>query len=264
MTISHRWESHDSAARLHRGTLANQVAQRIVDQIETRGLRPGDELPPEGDLAKWFGVNRLAVREAIRILAAREILVSSQGKRARVTTPSAQVFGQLLNFLYNQRALDFADLLETRQILEVEFARRAALQVRCGQASVEQAAGILDRMAENVGNRDTFVALDVAFHTELARIAARPTLQLILESLETVLSRARLRTYEGRSRRGEDLGLPVAAHRAILAAVAAGDADAAAAQMASHLAATAADLRALDEEPVPGRREATAEPGPEK
>lgn len=258
MTISQRWEPDDGAADLRRDTLADQVAQRIVDQIETLRLRPGDELPPEAELARRFQVNRLAVREAIRTLAAREILVSSQGRPARVTTPSGRVFGQLLDFLHHQRALDFADLLDTRRVLETELARRAALQVRDGEASVDDAAAILDRMSANLGNRDTFVALDVAFHGELARAAASPTLQLILESLETVLFRARLRTYDGRYQRGLGQSATVTAHRAILDAVAAGDADAAAAQMASHLAVTAADLQSQQDDPAPGGGSAAA------
>ena len=276
MTVLQRWEPDDGPAGLRRDTLADQVAQRIVEQIETLGLRPGDELPPEAELARRFGVNRLAVREAIRTLAAREILVSSQGRPARVTTPSGRVFGQLLDFLHHQRALDFADLLDTRRVLETELARRAATQVRRGEASVADAAGILDRMSAHLGNRDTFVALDVAFHSELARAAASPTLQLILESLETVLFRARQRTYDGRHQRGLGQSPTVTAHRAILDAVAAGDADAAATQMAAHLAATAADLQSQHDDPAPGRdstaapdpdrshRAATAEPDPER
>ena len=265
MTISSSWEpDDDGGASLRRQTLADQIAQRIVDQIETLGLRPGDELPPEGELARRFGVNRLAVREAIRILTAREILKSSQGRPARVTTPSARVFGQLLDFLHQQRALDFADLLDTRRVLEVELARRAAVHVRAGQASVEHAAGILDRMAGNLDNRDTFVALDVAFHSEIARAAASPTLHLILESLETVLFRARLITYEGRHQRGHDQTGTVEAHRAILGAIAAGDAEAAAERMASHLANTAADLQSQQDDLTPGRREAAAPPSSER
>ena len=264
MTISQPWEPDDGSPGLRRDTLADQVAQRIVDQIETLGLRPGDELPPEAELARRFGVNRLAVREAIRTLTAREILVSSQGRPARVTTPSARVFGQLLDFLHHQRALDFADLLDTRRVLETELARRAAVQVRSGQASVGEAAGLLDRMDANLGSRDTFVALDVAFHGELARAAASPTLQLILESLETVLFRARLRTYEGRRQRGLGQSATVNAHRAILDAVAAGDADAAAAGMAAHLAATAADLQSRQNDPAPGLPDPTAPPDTER
>lgn len=254
MTSSSRWDpDDDGGASLRRQPLADQVAQRIADQINKLGLRAGDELPSEGELARRFGVNRLAVREAIRILAAREIISSSQGRPARVTTPSARVFGQLLDFLHQQRTLDFADLLDTRQVLEVELARRAAVNVRAGQASVEQAGDILDSMAANLDNRDAFVSLDVAFHNEIARAAASPTLHLILESLETVLFRARQHTYEGRRQRGHDQSGTVEAHRAILDAIAAGDANAAAGRMASHLASTAADLQAQQHDPEPGR-----------
>lgn len=250
----------ESGAILRRQNLADQVAQRIVEHIETAGLRPGDELPPESELGRRFAVNRLAVREAIRILAAREILESSQGRPARVTTPSARVFGQLLDFLHQQRQLDVADLLDTRQVLEVELARRAAARVRSGQASVERAASILGDMTASLDYRDTFVALDVAFHSEVARAARSPVLHLILESLETVLFRARQLSYEGRRQRGKDQSGTVAAHQAILDAVAAGDPDAAAERMASHLTSTAADLQPGQDDTVTASRRSPAPP----
>jgi GntR family transcriptional repressor for pyruvate dehydrogenase complex len=73
-----------------RTTLADQVAEGLIAQIGRMGLNVGDEIPPESEIAQEFGVNRLVVREAIRTLAAREILVSSQGRPARVSTPSAR------------------------------------------------------------------------------------------------------------------------------------------------------------------------------
>lgn len=246
----------DAGGIARRPNLADQVAQRIVDQIEELGLQPGDELPPEGELARRFGVNRLAVREAIRILTAREILVSSQGRPARVTTPSARVFGQLLDFLHRQRALEFTDLLDARQVLEVELTRRAAENVRLHRASVGPAADLLGAMAASMGDRDRFVALDVAFHSQIAQAAASPTLSLILESLETVLLRVRQLTYEGRQRRGDDQSATVQAHRAVLQAVEAGEPAAAAEAMAAHLASTAEDLKARQDAGEPYGRPA--------
>lgn len=86
-----------------RTTLAEQVATGLIGEIERTGLQVGDEIPPEAKIARQFGVNRLAVREAIRTLSAREILVSSQGRRARVNTPSAGVLAQMLDFRVRQQ-----------------------------------------------------------------------------------------------------------------------------------------------------------------
>ncbi|WP_344386457.1 FadR/GntR family transcriptional regulator, partial [Streptomyces aureus] len=110
---------------VRRTTLFDQVAGEIVDLIEESGLEPGDDVPSEGELAARFGVNRLAVREAIRVLSAREILVSSQGRPARVNVPSARVFGQILQFRLRQQSLEVADVLDARGAIEGALASRA-------------------------------------------------------------------------------------------------------------------------------------------
>ncbi len=49
-----------------------RIFEKIVDEIknaiETDRLKPGDKLPSETELAKIFGVSRVAVREALRVL----------------------------------------------------------------------------------------------------------------------------------------------------------------------------------------------------
>ncbi|MGH3321148.1 MAG: FadR/GntR family transcriptional regulator [Streptosporangiaceae bacterium] len=228
---------------LKRLTLADQVAQEIVQEIQALELRPDDEIPSEGVLARRFGVNRLVVREAIRTLAAREILVSSQGRPARVRVPSARVFGQMLEFRLWQQSLSFEDLLDTRRVIEGELARRAALRVGANEASTGAARSLLARMADAVGDRDRFVDLDVAFHAAVARMAGGDMLRLVLSSLERILVLARRASYEGRVRRGQDHSGTLRAHATILDGIERGDPDAAAEAMAGHLAETEKDLR---------------------
>lgn len=103
-----------------RTTLSHHVAQEIIGEIKLRGLRAGDEIPAEGELAERHGVNRLAVREAIRTLVARGVLVSSQGKRARVAVPAPAVLEQIIDFRLSQSSMDLVDLLVTRRVIEAE------------------------------------------------------------------------------------------------------------------------------------------------
>ncbi|MEV6104586.1 FCD domain-containing protein [Streptomyces sp. NPDC051940] len=227
---------------VRRATLADQVADEIIALIEETGLRPGDDIPPEGELAARFEVNRLAVREAIRTLSAREILVSSQGRPARVNVPTARVFGQILRFRLRQESLSYEDLLDARLAIEGALARRAAERTGRGEGSVEAADGLLAQMAQAVDDRERFVDLDVAFHAEIAAQAGNGMLGLVLDSLAEVLREQRLASYSGHSRRGDSHATTIEAHRAILDAIRAGDAGAAAAAMDTHLAETGKDL----------------------
>ncbi len=67
-----------------RETLAEQVAQRLLDQIERQPLHPGAALPSEAKLAAEFGVSRPIVCEALKSLAARRIVAIAGGKGTTV------------------------------------------------------------------------------------------------------------------------------------------------------------------------------------
>lgn len=235
-------------APARRATAAEQVAARIVTLIEELHLRPGDVVPAEAELSRRFEVNRLAVREAIRILAAREILVSSQGRPARVTVPSGQVFGQMLEFRLRQDSLRFEDLVDARRAIEGALARRAAQRVAAGHVTVHTAELRLAEMADAVADPDRFIALDVAFHQDLAELGGNGMLQLVLDSLGGVLLESRRSSYTGRSRRGDGHSATIAAHRAVLDAIRRGDPAAAGAAMDEHLLDTERDLHAAKRE----------------
>ena len=49
-----------------RESVAEMVAHRILEMVQAGVLKPGDQLPPERDLAQSLSVSRPSVREAIR------------------------------------------------------------------------------------------------------------------------------------------------------------------------------------------------------
>lgn len=54
--------------RRDRRPLPVQLREEILEIIEQEGLRPGDRLPTEADLARRFGVGRTTAREALKLL----------------------------------------------------------------------------------------------------------------------------------------------------------------------------------------------------
>ena len=236
------------APEVRRGTLSEQVARQIAERIGELGLEAGDEIPSEGELARAFGVNRLVVREALRILAAREMVISHQGKQARVSVPSYQVFAQLVMFRTRQRSLGIEQLLDTREVLEEALVEAAARRVKEGLASTAEAARLANEMEREVHDRYSFIEIDVNFHRSLAVLADNDLLLLLLDSLHDVLLSARRASYDGRSKRGESHTRTVQAHKDILRAVERGAPHEARAAMRAHLADTRADLDAIRNE----------------
>lgn len=66
---------------------AQAAQERLQAYIRDEGLRPGDRLPAERELAERWGVSRGAVRSAIRTLSEEQVLVQRQGSGTFVATP---------------------------------------------------------------------------------------------------------------------------------------------------------------------------------
>lgn len=58
-----------------------QIARAIAAAIEGGRIVPGERLPPERELAGWFGVNRLTLRQALADLEQRRLIRRTVGRR---------------------------------------------------------------------------------------------------------------------------------------------------------------------------------------
>jgi GntR family transcriptional repressor for pyruvate dehydrogenase complex len=103
-----------------RGHLYEAVAVELKQYIADHGLQAGDRLPSEHDLCTQLSVGRSSLREALRVLqmsglieikVGRGIFVR-QDELAGVVTRSTQPF--------LGKGADFLDLLEVRELLEVQ------------------------------------------------------------------------------------------------------------------------------------------------
>lgn len=67
-----------------------QIAESLLDEIESGQLRPGDRLPPERDLSGTLGVNRLTLRRALQVLEGRGLLNRRQGAGTYIAEPKIE------------------------------------------------------------------------------------------------------------------------------------------------------------------------------
>ena len=66
-----------------------EIADALRDRIRTGDLKAGDRLPTQADLAEEFGVERGAVRQALRLLQEAGLLTNvSKGSPPRIAEPS--------------------------------------------------------------------------------------------------------------------------------------------------------------------------------
>jgi DNA-binding FadR family transcriptional regulator len=108
------------------------VADQLMERILDGSLAAGDRLPSEGDLSAAFGVSRSTTREALRVLASRDLIETLRGTTggsfvARVN--AAQVSDYLetsLGLMSGSSEISLDQMLEARDLLEVPAARLAA------------------------------------------------------------------------------------------------------------------------------------------
>ncbi|MET8509307.1 GntR family transcriptional regulator [Streptomyces sp. NPDC004787] len=150
------------------GWLRDQVCEGLRDRIITGRLKPGDRLV-ERDVAEDFGVSRVPVREAIRILIGEGFLQAVSQRRIVVRELSRQ---------------DVENLFDMREALEVLAVRRAA--ERRTDAELDALALLLAeaRAATDAGGPERLSRANTAFHAHIVRISRNELLTTTLESLE--------------------------------------------------------------------------------
>lgn len=77
-----------------------QIAEGLLDRIESGELAPGHRLPPERLLSRTLGVNRMTLRQALRRLELQGLLVRRQGDGTYVSeaTKIERQAGKLVPF----------------------------------------------------------------------------------------------------------------------------------------------------------------------
>jgi len=81
-----------------------QIAESLLEQVESGQLQPGDRLPPERQLSAMLAVNRMTVRRALRVLQGRGLLVRQQGRGTFIAQPKIErQAAQLTSFTVGMR-----------------------------------------------------------------------------------------------------------------------------------------------------------------
>lgn len=212
--------SEEGAKRGRTGDPTARLRQAI---IEGRFF-PNERLVEE-DLVRRFGGTRAAVRLALAVLEQQGLVVRERNRGARVR-------------LVTER--EAVEIIEIRAMLESLVARHAAL---C--ATPSDVAGLQARLVEMealsaANDLVGYSGANTTFHAEIARIAQHPSAERILTGLraQTVVFQFRPLFEPGRAAEVD------AEHRALVAAIASGDAAASEAAMRTHVDNVGQALRA--------------------
>lgn len=150
---------------------ADEVVQQIELLILDGVLRDGDRLPGERDLAQSLAVSRPILREALKELENRGLLISHHGGGTFVADIIGQVFSKPITDLISRHARATRDYLEYRLELEGLTAELAAQ--RATETDKALLSRIIDdmRRAHQEGEPEAELAADVEFHNAVGEAA---------------------------------------------------------------------------------------------
>ncbi len=208
------------------------VANQIVELIQYRGLRPGDQLPPERELREQLEVSRSVIRDAVKILSAAGLVQAKHGSGVYVTAEPQPFATAAIDISMPIDPEHITNLYRFRRTLEVEAAEIAAEQITLKELRLLEQSELIHRAGALELNAQRFREGDIAFHQGIADATKNP---FFSSAVATTLKLQNWAVDVALSRTPGSLIAAAAEHKAILEAIREGNAMAARAAMKTHL-----------------------------
>ena len=177
-------------------SLPKQIAKQIRQAILDGRLRADDRLPGEADLAERYSVSRPTIREALKRLAAQNLIRSRRGPAGGtfVNRPSQDDLRDSLTTAamlgVSLGEFDLMDIAQARRELELICCRLAAQD--CDKKQLAIMSEELLKQEQDDLSDEAFCASDVRFHRALVDAGNNRILQLVMvtviEALQPVMN----------------------------------------------------------------------------
>ncbi len=173
-----------SEKALPRVSISREIAEQLRDAIVTGRFEIGERLPTEDELAQRYGVSRPSVREALKLLAAQNLIRARRGPTGGnfVVQPSYEELAESLSgaatLLVGLGALGIDEIIEARRSLQ-----GSCLDLAVQNASDEHLRDIeqaLERQQDPGLSDEAFCQADVAFHRALVDATGNGMLRFVM------------------------------------------------------------------------------------
>lgn len=222
------------------GRVSELIVEQIRALIRDGRLRPGDRLPSERDLCQQFGVSRVTVRDALRLLEGAGLIDTRVGARggAFVKVPSGSKIGQGIADMVTMAALHADEVTEARFVLELGVVPLVC--ERATESDLDELRAICVKAEQSLAAGHHDVSYSAEFHLRFAQAAHNRALNLLVESFQGPLRHSLEQAQAVAPTMGRK---GVGEHEALIEAVARRDVTEARAIMSRHLGRTARRVR---------------------
>jgi len=200
-------------------------------------LTAGTRLPSERELSKRLRVSRPSLREALRTLELMGVVDTRHGSGTHVADSGTEILKKPLEFLLHLDRPSIADLHETRTLLEIHLAGRAA--ERRTDADLEALDAALRDMKKNLPRPSDVTDPDLRFHTAIAAASHNRLLERLMNCLREAISAMMEAAWPGQA----DMKASYDLHVRVATAIRKKDVDAARQAMTRHMDGMTRELR---------------------
>ncbi len=151
--------------------LTTKSIDALLGLIRSGTVKHGEKLPAQDELAKMLGISRTSLREALKELSYRGIIISRHGYGTFVAD---DMIGE-------------AEVAAARRLIEPDMAMMAA--ERCGDGDLAMLRELLNRMAPHIETKafEDFSDLDAEFHCAIAEICGNRALLRMFNALRDIM-----------------------------------------------------------------------------
>jgi GntR family transcriptional regulator, transcriptional repressor for pyruvate dehydrogenase complex len=220
-----------AAARRRPQKTAMIVAQRIVEDIHSRGNTAGDRLPPERVMLVEYDVGRGTLRESLRFLELQGVISLKPGPGGGpvVEQPDATSLSTSLTLLLQCANAPFRVVAEARVGLEPMMARLCA--ERMDEERIVELGESVATMGDQLNDQTVFLDENKRFHDLIAHGSGNALFGYLVDALLGILDGSAIGIDYPEVRRSA----VHKAHQTIYEAIASRDPQNSAAAMSEHI-----------------------------
>jgi len=169
---------------------SEMVAARLREYIIENGLKPGDRLPTEGELAERYGVSRVSVREATKALSFLGIVDAAPRRGLTVGRISMKRLSKYLEFHFAVSDYPVGELIDTRIVIETGGLKRVSKRMAEDPTVYDKLVAINDRLRRATRMAD-WIQGDIRFHRLLVVSSGLPALAAFNDLVQVFFRRFR-------------------------------------------------------------------------
>ncbi|MGN0166098.1 MAG: FadR/GntR family transcriptional regulator [Lachnospiraceae bacterium] len=161
--------------------LYNNVLEDLLKDISEGKLAENDKLPSERELSVNYGVSRNVVREAIKILSEKNLIINIPGKGNYISKPTSSNIADKLEDALDLSNVSAKDIIDAREFLEINLIDMYLPLIT--EEDIIALENLYAQMEKSRNNFGEFSKYDTEFHLYLVGCTRNSIIKIFHASL---------------------------------------------------------------------------------